>query len=142
MNPHAFRSTAAMSATTTVAEPWIATLAHELREPLNSVALSLGALELTCAADPDARPAFAAAQRGTQQMARLIEDILDLSAHDRLGEGVFILTMHPQCIGRGHRLLMLERLITHMRNRSGVTFKTMSEVALEFKKMNPLKTIG
>ncbi len=34
---------------------------------------------------------------------------------------------------------MLERLITHMRNHSGVTFKTMSEVALEFKKMNPLK---
>jgi peptidoglycan-N-acetylglucosamine deacetylase len=31
--------------------------------------------------------------------------------HDRLDEGVYILTLHPQCIGRGHRLLMLERLI-------------------------------
>jgi peptidoglycan/xylan/chitin deacetylase (PgdA/CDA1 family) len=59
--------------------------------------------------------------------------------HDRLGEGVYILTMHPQCIGRGHRLLMLERLINHMRDRSGVTFKTMSEVALEFKSAHPLK---
>ena len=60
--------------------------------------------------------------------------------HDRLGEGTYILTMHPQCIGRGHRMLMLERLVEHMRNRSGVTFKTMSEVALEFKKKNPLET--
>lgn len=60
--------------------------------------------------------------------------------HDRLGEGVYILTMHPQCIGRGHRLLMLERLVSHMRNRSGVTFKTMSEVALEFKSAHPFKS--
>lgn len=58
--------------------------------------------------------------------------------HDRLGEGVYILTLHPQCIGRGHRLLMLERLVNHMRNRKGVTFKTMSEVAREFKRANPL----
>jgi peptidoglycan-N-acetylglucosamine deacetylase len=60
--------------------------------------------------------------------------------YDRLSEGVYILTMHPQCIGRGHRLLMLERLVQHMRDRSGVTFKTMREVALEFKKNNPLGT--
>jgi peptidoglycan/xylan/chitin deacetylase (PgdA/CDA1 family) len=57
--------------------------------------------------------------------------------HDRLGEGVYILTMHPQCIGRGHRLLMLERLVNHIRNSSGVTFKTMSEVAREFKIAHP-----
>src|SRR5258708_602704 len=57
--------------------------------------------------------------------------------HDRLGEGVYILTMHPQCIGRGHRLLMLECLVNHIRNSSGVTFKTMSEVAREFKIAHP-----
>jgi peptidoglycan/xylan/chitin deacetylase (PgdA/CDA1 family) len=59
--------------------------------------------------------------------------------YDRLGEGVYILTMHPQCIGRGHRLLMLERLVEHMRNRSGVTFKTMKEVALEHKRSSPIR---
>jgi peptidoglycan-N-acetylglucosamine deacetylase len=53
--------------------------------------------------------------------------------YDRLGEGVYILTMHPQAIGRGHRLLMLERVVNHIRERSGVTFKTMAEVANEFK---------
>jgi peptidoglycan/xylan/chitin deacetylase (PgdA/CDA1 family) len=58
--------------------------------------------------------------------------------YDRLGEGVYILTMHPQAIGRGHRLLMLERLMNHIGERSGITFKTMSEVALEFKRTHPL----
>ncbi|MGH7932637.1 MAG: polysaccharide deacetylase family protein [Candidatus Binataceae bacterium] len=57
--------------------------------------------------------------------------------HERLGEGVYILTMHPQAIGRGHRLLMLERLLKHIRERDGVTFKTMREVALEFRQSTP-----
>ena len=58
--------------------------------------------------------------------------------YERLGEGVFILTMHPQAIGRGHRLLMLERLIQHIREREGITFKTMAEVANEFRHAHPL----
>jgi hypothetical protein len=41
--------------------------------------------------------------------------------------------MHPQVIGRGHRITMLERLIRHMRSRSGVRFATMEEVAREAK---------
>jgi peptidoglycan-N-acetylglucosamine deacetylase len=58
--------------------------------------------------------------------------------YDRMGAGVYILTMHPQCIGRGHRLLMFERLVDHIRSRPGVTFRTMSEVAAEFKQRSPL----
>ena len=57
--------------------------------------------------------------------------------YDRLGEGAYILTMHPQCIGRGHRLLMLERLIDHIRSRDGIAFKTMRDVAQEFKQSRP-----
>ncbi|HKV55404.1 MAG TPA: polysaccharide deacetylase [Candidatus Binataceae bacterium] len=58
--------------------------------------------------------------------------------YDRLGEGVYILTMHPQVIGRGHRLLMLEKLVNHLRIRSGITFKTMAEVASEFRQTHSL----
>lgn len=58
--------------------------------------------------------------------------------HDRLGEGVYTLTMHPQVIGRGHRLLMLERLVDHIRSRDGIEFKTMSEVAQDWKRSHPL----
>ena len=58
--------------------------------------------------------------------------------YDRIGEGVYTLTMHPQVIGRGHRLLMLERLIRHIQSHRGVEFKTMLEVATAWKKSHPL----
>ena len=58
--------------------------------------------------------------------------------YDRIGEGVYTLTKHPQSIGRGHRLLMLERLIRHIQSHRGVEFKTMLEVATAWKKSHPL----
>ncbi len=42
--------------------------------------------------------------------------------------GVLTLTMHPQVIGRGGRIAMLDSLIRHMGER-GARFSTMSEVA-------------
>jgi peptidoglycan-N-acetylglucosamine deacetylase len=57
---------------------------------------------------------------------------------DFVGEGVYCLTMHPQVIGRGHRLLMLNRLVEHMKERSGVSFKTMAEVAHQWRRAHPL----
>ncbi len=59
--------------------------------------------------------------------------------YDRLGQGVYILTMHPQAIGRGHRLLMLERLIDQIRDHDGVEFRTMADVAAEFRISHPVK---
>ena len=41
----------------------------------------------------------------------------------------FTLTMHPQYIGRPGRLLMLERLINHIRSFPNVTFMRMIDVA-------------
>jgi hypothetical protein len=51
---------------------------------------------------------------------------------------VYTLTMHPQVIGRGHRLLMLEKLVEHIRSRPGVSFVTMAEVASEYRRAHPL----
>jgi peptidoglycan/xylan/chitin deacetylase (PgdA/CDA1 family) len=51
--------------------------------------------------------------------------------------GVFNLTMHPQVIGRGHRMLMLERLIAHIRGHDGVTFATLGDAAQTFRGVNP-----
>ncbi|MGH7908058.1 MAG: polysaccharide deacetylase family protein [Candidatus Binataceae bacterium] len=59
--------------------------------------------------------------------------------YERIGSGVFCLTMHPQCIGRGHRMLMLQRLVEHMRSRDGVEFRTMSEVAARWRQAHPLE---
>jgi peptidoglycan/xylan/chitin deacetylase (PgdA/CDA1 family) len=47
--------------------------------------------------------------------------------------GVFTLTMHPQVIGRGHRMLMLERLIAHMRSQPNVRFTTLADAADAFR---------
>ncbi len=46
--------------------------------------------------------------------------------------GVFTLTMHPQVIGRGHRLMMLERLIAHFR-AAGAEFTTLAAAADAFR---------
>jgi peptidoglycan/xylan/chitin deacetylase (PgdA/CDA1 family) len=58
--------------------------------------------------------------------------------YQRMGAGVYTLTMHPQVIGRGHRILMLERLIEYMKGHEGVTFKTMGQVASEWRRGNSL----
>jgi len=42
---------------------------------------------------------------------------------------MFILTMHPHVIGHRSRIVMLERLIRHMRSRPGVWFATHEEIA-------------
>lgn len=58
--------------------------------------------------------------------------------YERIGSGVFCLTMHPQVIGRGHRMLMLERLMRTMAELPGVRFRTMADVARDWRAANPL----
>jgi peptidoglycan/xylan/chitin deacetylase (PgdA/CDA1 family) len=52
--------------------------------------------------------------------------------------GVLTYTMHPYVIGRGHRMLMLERLILRL-TELGAVFGTMEEAAKEFMKRVPQK---
>ncbi len=47
--------------------------------------------------------------------------------------GVFTLTMHPEVIGRGHRMLMLERLVAYFAEHAGVRFATLAQAADEFR---------
>lgn len=51
--------------------------------------------------------------------------------------GVLNLTMHPQVIGRGHRMLMLERLVDYFSGHEGVRFATLSQVANDFRETKP-----
>ena len=53
--------------------------------------------------------------------------------------GVFTLTLHPQVIGRGHRMLMLKRLVDHMRAADGVRFETVRSYAVRWRKDHPLE---
>ncbi len=59
---------------------------------------------------------------------------------DRVGTGVYTLTMHPQVIGRGHRMLMLEQLLGHIESHRGVRFATMSEVAAGWRQAHSLQS--
>jgi len=52
-------------------------------------------------------------------------------------EGVFTLTMHPQIIGRYHRLMMLENLIQYMAGHPGVWFATCTEAATDWLRQQP-----
>ena len=47
--------------------------------------------------------------------------------------GVFTLTLHPQVIGRGHRIVVLEKLVKHMRSCPNVWFARMIDVAKAWK---------
>lgn len=58
-------------------------------------------------------------------------------AHARCPGGLFSLTLHPQTIGRGNRMLMLERLLQHF-TAKGVRFETLADYTVRWKKANPL----
>jgi peptidoglycan/xylan/chitin deacetylase (PgdA/CDA1 family) len=62
--------------------------------------------------------------------------------YERVPDGVFTLTMHPQVIGRGHRIMLLERLIRHMQSRPSVRFATQIAVAEEWGRVTPMNTDG
>ncbi|HEV2036775.1 MAG TPA: polysaccharide deacetylase [Candidatus Dormibacteraeota bacterium] len=50
------------------------------------------------------------------------------------GDICYVLTMHPQIIGRHHRMAMLERVIKHIVDQPGVWFAQMSEIATDFRR--------
>ncbi len=50
--------------------------------------------------------------------------------------GVFILCMHPEVIGRGSRIMMLDSLIEHMASRPGVRFEKMADFATRWRSAN------
>jgi peptidoglycan-N-acetylglucosamine deacetylase len=52
--------------------------------------------------------------------------------------GLFSLTMHPQVIGRGYRMMMLDRLIETFKRHSDVGFTTMGGYASAWRAANPV----
>jgi peptidoglycan/xylan/chitin deacetylase (PgdA/CDA1 family) len=52
---------------------------------------------------------------------------------ERVPNGVFDLTMHPQVMGRGHRIKLLEQVIEHCQQYPSLRFARMDEVAEDFR---------
>ncbi|MEZ5774338.1 MAG: hypothetical protein R3D33_06460 [Hyphomicrobiaceae bacterium] len=65
--------------------------------------------------------------RDPAEVERIWSAELDF-AHGYCPGGLFGLTCHPEFIGRGARLLMLERLIGRMKGLEGVAFSTMADM--------------
>lgn len=82
-------------------------------------------------------PGWSSEQGAPSAVLEIWEGELDY-AYEHVPGGVYDLCMHPQVIGRGHRLLMLERLIASMR-RPGVAFETMAAYARRWREENPLE---
>ncbi len=59
----------------------------------------------------------------------------ELEGYVALG-GLYMLTLHPQVIGRPGRILMLERLLTALRERPGLRFAQARQVAAEFRALS------
>ncbi len=51
--------------------------------------------------------------------------------------GVLTITMHPEAIGRGHRIAMLERFIDVARTLDGVVFERLDRVVARWAAANP-----
>jgi signal transduction histidine kinase len=60
------------------ADRWMATLAHELRDPLSAIIMSLDELHAMCELQPGARFIREIAKEGAIHMARVIDDVLEL----------------------------------------------------------------
>ncbi|WP_449433333.1 polysaccharide deacetylase family protein [Pseudomonas putida] len=90
-------------------------------------------LEFPVAWELDDYPYFQFTPRPLYQGLRLPGDVYQAwaaefdCAHEQ--SGVFTLTCHPEIIGRGPRIKMLEQLIRYMQSHDGVTFSSMGRVA-------------
>jgi peptidoglycan-N-acetylglucosamine deacetylase len=59
------------------------------------------------------------------------------SAYEGCRDGVYVLTLDPQVIGRGSRLAMLDRLVVHFKSRPAVGFVSMGRFVDRWKEEHP-----
>jgi len=69
-------------------------------------------------------------------LANWVDDFMYL--RDNLEWGVITYTFHPFVIGRGHRMLALEKLIGTLKD-SGAVFMRLEDAAAEHERRNPFK---
>jgi peptidoglycan-N-acetylglucosamine deacetylase len=61
-------------------------------------------------------------------------------AHRDYDDALYTLVLHPQTIGRGHRLLVLERLLDHIQAHGDAHFTTLAACAARWREANPLSS--
>lgn len=81
-------------------------------------------------------PALPAALVNPRHVEELWRDEFDYM-YERTTGAYTVMAVHPQTIGWGGRLLMLERFLTYCRSKPGVRFVTAATLAAEFRAANP-----
>ena len=82
-------------------------------------------------------PGFLQGLRPASEVEELWRGDFDYG-HINAPGGVFTLTLHPQSIGRGNRMLMLERLLDYFAGHDDVRFASMHDYAARWRQENPL----
>ena len=75
-----------------------------------------------------------------QQPPRVVREIWQAEfdyAYANVPGGAFTLCLHPQVIGRGSRLLMLDGLVRYMEAHAGVAFETCGDCAARWRAQHP-----
>jgi peptidoglycan/xylan/chitin deacetylase (PgdA/CDA1 family) len=62
--------------------------------------------------------------------------------HEHVPNGVMTLTLHPQCIGHGSRIAMLERFLRYCASQPGVRFTKLETAAREFRRHEAVARSG
>ena len=76
---------------------------------------------------------------GHYQGLRSPSDVLEIwkgefnYLYHQQGTGILIVTMHPQCIGRGHRILMLQEFMDYVTSHEGVNFTRCIDYARKWR---------
>ncbi|WP_197029449.1 polysaccharide deacetylase family protein [Paracoccus pantotrophus] len=115
--------------------PYRARIGDEVDEELFRPGPQSSLIEMPVAWELDDFPYFAYTPRPLFGAMRNPNDVLACwmaefdYCHRHVKDGVFTLTMHPQIIGRGPRLEMLEQLIDHIAAQQGTAFRTLAETA-------------
>jgi peptidoglycan/xylan/chitin deacetylase (PgdA/CDA1 family) len=77
-------------------------------------------------------PVYLMGMSGPSKVEEIWREDFD-GIYEEGGDGCYVLTMHPQIIGRHHRMQMLERILDHILDHDGVWFAQMHEIAQDFR---------
>jgi peptidoglycan/xylan/chitin deacetylase (PgdA/CDA1 family) len=77
-------------------------------------------------------PSYRVGLSGPSKVAEVWQGDFD-GAYEESGDICYVLTMHPEIIGRLHRMRMLQGILDHILGHDGVWFATMDEIAMEFR---------
>ena len=94
-----------------------------------------GLVELPIERIVDDAPYFGAADGSMpspEHVLEVFQSEFDVAWDER---GLYVLTMHPHYMGHRSRVAILDRLITHMKNKGGVWFATHEDIATHVKGM-------